>query len=57
MSDLDPESFAEFVTSDGPGSADVDQQSAVDEPRSEPVDDEPGAEETDRQSNPPSRMT
>ncbi|GAA2675885.1 MULTISPECIES: hypothetical protein [Actinoplanes] len=26
MSDLEPESFAEFVTSDGPGSADVDEQ-------------------------------
>ena len=42
MSDLDPEGFAEFVTTDGPGSADADRQ-GPDEPeleeRPEPVND------------------
>ncbi|WP_189332668.1 hypothetical protein [Actinoplanes ianthinogenes] len=31
MSDLEPESFAEFVTTDGPGSADVSQLPPVDD--------------------------
>ncbi|GIF16514.1 hypothetical protein FHX34_103456 [Actinoplanes teichomyceticus] len=41
MSDLEPESFAEFVTTDGPGSADADQQPGDEEQevRTGPVND------------------
>ncbi len=52
MSDLEPESFAEFVTTDGPGSADAGPQ-RPDEPeleeRPEPVNDliQRSAEEPD----------
>ncbi|MFI1995559.1 hypothetical protein [Actinoplanes sp. NPDC020271] len=36
MSDLQPESFAEFVTTDGPGSADTDQQEPAEPALREP---------------------
>ncbi|GIF06631.1 hypothetical protein [Actinoplanes siamensis] len=39
MSDLEPEGFAEFVTTDGPGSADAGEQGSGDAGRPEP--DEP----------------
>ncbi|AEV86561.1 hypothetical protein ACWT_5544 [Actinoplanes sp. SE50] len=54
MSDLDPEGFAEFVTTDGPGSADVEQQAEdaelIGEPQ--PVNDliQRSAEEPDEGS-------
>ena len=56
MSDLEPESFAEFVTEDGPGSAENEQPPPEDaelmkEP--EPVNDliQRSAEEPDEGSN------
>jgi hypothetical protein len=54
MSDLEPESFAEFVTTDGPGSADVSQlppATGEDGTQPEPVDDiiQRGVEEQDDQ--------
>ncbi|WP_067499518.1 hypothetical protein [Actinoplanes sp. TFC3] len=32
MSDVNPEQYAEFVTEDGPGSADADEMSQVPQP-------------------------
>ncbi|GAA4588066.1 hypothetical protein BJY16_008434 [Actinoplanes octamycinicus] len=46
MSDLEPESFAEFVTTDGPGSADVSQLPPVD--GADDTEPRPASEDVER---------